>query len=69
MYVCSTPSRIILMSADAIATPNPTHHPDSAFTVLEANWAEDLKDYHHVTIEAANDNRLVPEDVPLAPWF
>ena len=46
-----------------------THYPYSVFTVVETKWVEDLNEYHELTIKAATDNQLHPEDLPLAPWF
>jgi hypothetical protein len=39
--------------------------PYSVFTVLEVRWG---RPYHRVVIQAAVDNKLEPEDLPLAPW-
>lgn len=38
--------------------------PYSVFTVLEVNWGYP----HRIVIQAAADNKLEPEDLPLAPW-
>jgi hypothetical protein len=42
----------------------------SVFTVREAVWSTNptTQDPHRITIEAAIDNALEPEDLPLAPW-
>jgi hypothetical protein len=38
--------------------------PYSVFTVLEVEWGYP----HRVVLQAAADNKLEPEDLPLAPW-
>jgi hypothetical protein len=42
----------------------------SVFTVLEVAWSASptMQDPHCITIKAAIDNALEPEDLPLAPW-
>jgi hypothetical protein len=42
----------------------------SVFTVREVVWSSEptLQDPHRITIEAAIDNSIEPEDLPLAPW-
>jgi colicin import membrane protein len=42
----------------------------SVFTVREVVWssAPTMEDPHRITLEAAIDNALEPEDLPLAPW-
>jgi hypothetical protein len=42
----------------------------SVFTVREAAWSTNptMQDPHRITIEAAIDNVLEPEVLPLAPW-
>ena len=39
--------------------------PYSVFTVLEVAWGQP---YHRVVIQPAVDNKLEPDDLPLAPW-
>ena len=45
--------------------------PYSAFTVVsvEASAPNSYLAPHVVTLAAAVDNRLEPEDLPLAPWY
>jgi hypothetical protein len=43
--------------------------PYSAFTVISATWnAGTSADPHVIELQAAADNKLEPEDLPLAPW-
>ena len=39
--------------------------------VVAAEWsaAPDYRTPHRVTLEAALDNLVEPEDLPLAPWY
>jgi hypothetical protein len=43
--------------------------PYSAFTVRDVRWnTGDTLNPHVIELDAAPDNKEVPEDVPLAPW-
>lgn len=43
--------------------------PYSTFKLLSASWSDDIKKPHNLTVEAAIDNKLEREDLPLAPWY
>ena len=42
--------------------------PYSVFTVRKVEWSHGDGEPHHITIAAALDNSLEPDDLPLAPW-
>ena len=43
--------------------------PYSVFTVMSAEWRGGTADDPHlIELQAAADNKLEPEDLPLAPW-
>ena len=42
--------------------------PYSVFTVRKVKWSDDRTEPHSITIAAALDNALEPDDLPLAPW-
>jgi hypothetical protein len=42
---------------------------DSVFAVLNARWgAGTVANPHVIELQAAVDNKVEPEDLPLAPW-
>ena len=43
--------------------------PYSVFTVTAVKLSENILDAHEISIEAAMDNKLEGEDLPLAPWY
>ena len=43
--------------------------PYSVFTVTKVEWAPMLGQTHLIILEAALDNFVEDEDLPLAPWF
>lgn len=42
--------------------------PYSVFTVRSVTWSADTSP-HRVVLDAAVDNKLEREDLPLAPWY
>lgn len=43
--------------------------PFSVFTVRKVKWNEDPLESHSITVAAAVDNALEPDDLPLSPWY
>ena len=42
----------------------------SVFTVMnDPIWGANSTDRHEIHLQAALDNKLEPEDLPLAPWY
>ena len=43
--------------------------PYSVFTLLSVEWSDKNSAPHKLVLEAAVDNRLEEETLPLAPWY
>ena len=42
--------------------------PFSVFTIRKVKWNDDPLESHSITVTAAVDNALEPDDLPLSPW-
>ena len=43
--------------------------PYSVFQVVATEWSPEIAKHHVIVLRAAIDNRIHPEDLPLAPWY
>ena len=43
--------------------------PYSVFTLVSAEWSDSLRKPHEFTVQAARDNKMEDENVPLTPWY
>ena len=70
---CAGPGQVSLVESSRFggAESEFLFAPYSAFTVVAAapSAPNGYLDPHVITLAAAVDNRLEPEDLPLAPWY